>query len=100
MGKEAELEDSFKKEISTLLDRFSEKDTVGKQSLSHLLISDPKAFGSAAVTVLAKGEVSPGSRYLVHLLMKGKMLPAILLDARTVELPEALAALKAVNASG
>jgi hypothetical protein len=100
MAKEAALEDSFTQEITTLLESFSEKDTVGKQSLSQLLISDPRAFGASAVEVLAKSQVSPGSRYLVHLLMKGKMLPAILLDPRTVHEREALAALLAVNATG
>jgi hypothetical protein len=100
MAKEAALEDSFTQEIAKLLETYSEKDTVGKQSLSQLLVSDPKAFGTSAIEVLSKSQVSPGSRYLVHLLMKGKMLPAILLDPRTVGLREALAALLSVNAIG
>jgi hypothetical protein len=99
MAKEAALEDSFTQEIAKLLESFSEKDTIGKQSLSQLLVSDPKAFGTSAVDALAKCEVSPGSRYLVHLLMKGKMLPAILLELRT-QGPRALAALHAVAATG
>lgn len=100
MAKDAALEDSLTKELAKLLESYSEKDTVGKQSLSQLLVSDPKAFGASAVEVLAKSQGSPGSRYLVHLLMKGKMLPAILLDPRTAGLREALAALLAVNAIG
>lgn len=100
MGKEAALEDSFTQEIAKLLESFSEKDTVGKQSLSQLLISDPRAFGTSAIEVLANSQVSAGSRYLVHLLMKGKMLPAILLDHRSVGLQKALGALNAVNGTG
>ncbi len=100
MGKEAALEDSFTQEMATLLESFSEKDTVGKQSLSQLLISDPKAFGTSAIEVLAKCQVSSGSRYLVHLLMKAKMLPAILLDPRTAGLREAMAAIQTVNTTG
>jgi hypothetical protein len=100
MANEAALEDSFTQEIAKLLESFSEKDTVGKQSLSQLLVSDPKAFGASAIEVLAKCQVSPGSRYLVHLLMKGKMLPAILLDPRTVGLRQSMAAIQAVNTTG
>jgi hypothetical protein len=100
MAKEPSLEDSFAQEIAKLLESFSEKDTVGKQSLSQLLVSDPKAFGTSAIEVLAKCPVSPGSRYVVHLLMKAKMLPAILLDPRTVGLREAMAAIQAVNTTG
>src|SRR5579871_320058 len=100
MGKEEPLEDSFTQEIAKHLESFSEKDTVGKQSLSQLLISDPKTFGTSAIEVLAKCKVSAGSRYLVHLLMRGKMLPAILLDPRAVGLQKSLAAIQAVNDTG
>jgi HEAT repeats len=100
MVKEVGLDESFTQDIGALLESFSEKDTVGKQSLSQLLASDPRVFGSSATKVLAKSQPSPGVRYLVHLLMKGKMLPATLLDARIGELKEALAALQVVAASG
>jgi len=100
MVKEVGLDESFTQDIGALLESFSEKDTVGKQSLSQLLASDPRTFGSSATKVLAKSQPSPGVRYLVHLLMKGKMLPASLLDPRVVDLKEALAALQVVAASG
>jgi len=100
MVKEVGLEDSLAQDIAALLESFSEKDTIGQQSLSQLLVSDPRAFGCSATKVLAKSEPSPGIRYLVHLLMKGKMLPATLLDLRIADQKEALAALQAVAASG
>jgi HEAT repeat protein len=100
MGKEVGLDDSFTEDIATLLESFSEKDTVGKQSLSQLLISDPRTFGASAIAVLAKSQPSAGARYLVHLLMKGKLLPSSLLDARIAEVREARAALQAVAANG
>ena len=100
MGKEVGLDDTFTQDIAALLESFSEKDTAGKQSLSQLLISDPRAFGVSAVAVLAKSQPSAGARYLVHLLMKGKLLPASLLDARIAEVRVARAALQAVSANG
>jgi HEAT repeat protein len=100
MVKEVALDDSFTQDITALLESFSEKDTVGKQSLSQLLVSDPRTFGVSATRVLATSQPSPGVRYLVHLLMKGKMLPATLLDLKTADLKEALGALQAVAASG
>jgi hypothetical protein len=100
MGKEVGLDDSFTQDIAALLESFSERDTAGKQSLSQLLISDPRAFGASAVAVLAKSQPSAGLRYLVHLLMKGKLLPASLLDPRIAEPREALTALQAVAANG
>jgi hypothetical protein len=99
MVKEIGLNESFAQDIAALLQSFTEKDTAGKQSLSQLFVSDPRAFAAAATVVLAKSQPSPGSRYLVHLLMKGKMLPASLLDPRT-DTRAALAALQAVTSNG
>ncbi|HEV8042488.1 MAG TPA: HEAT repeat domain-containing protein [Bryobacteraceae bacterium] len=100
MLKEVGLDDSFTQDIVALLASFSERDTVGKQSLSQLLVSDPRAFGASAIVVLAKSQPSPGVRFLVHLLMKGKLLPAGLLDLRMTDTRQALAALQAVAANG
>ena len=100
MGKEVGLDDSFTQDIAALLESFSEKDTAGKQSLSQLLVSDPRVFGASAVAVLAKSQPSAGARYLVQLLMKGKLLPATLLDPRIAEPREARTALQAVAANG
>src|SRR5271165_3410789 len=100
MPKELELDESFTQEIAALLESFSEKDPSGKQSLSQLLVSDPRAFAASAVELLAKSQASPGTRCLVHLLMKGKMLPATLLDLRMAGLKQSLAALQAVTANG
>jgi len=100
MVKEVGLDDSFTQDIAALLASFSERDTAGKQSLSQLLVSDPRAFGASAIAVLAKSQPSPGVRFLVHLLMKGKLLPAGLLDVRMADTRQALAALQAVAANG
>jgi len=100
MVKEVGLGDSFTQDITVLLASFSERDTAGKQSLSQLLVSDPRAFGASAIAVLAKSQPSPGVRYLVHLLMKGKLLPSSLLDLRVADTRQALGALHAVTANG
>ncbi len=100
MVKAPGLSESFTQDITALLDSFSEKDTAGKQSLSQLFVSDPRAFAASATAVLAKSQPTAGTRYLVHLLMKGKMLPASLLDPRVADTRAALAALQAVMANG
>jgi hypothetical protein len=100
MAKELGLAESFTQDIAALVESFSEKDTVGKQSLSQLFVSDPRTFGASAVSVLAKSTPSAGTRYLVFLLMKGKMLPASLLDPRVADVEEAVAALQAVVETG
>jgi hypothetical protein len=100
MDKEVGLEESYAQDINQLLETFSEKDTIGKQSLSQLFVSDPRAFGSSAIKVLAKSQPSPGIRFLVQLLMKGRLLPSSLLDPRIAEVPEAVAALQAVALNG
>lgn len=100
MPKESRLEESFTHDIAVLLESYSEKDTVGKQSLSQLLLSDPRAFGASAVTVLAKSQPSPGARFLVHLLMKGKLLPACLLDPHIASVPDAVMALTRATENG
>jgi HEAT repeat protein len=100
MVKEIGLNESFAHDITALLESFSEKDTAGKQSLSQLFVSDPRTFAASATAVLAKSQPSPGCRYLVHLLMKGKMLPASLLDLRATDARVALGALQAVTANG
>jgi len=100
MVKEVGLDDSFTQDIAALVASFSERDTAGKQSLSQLLISNPRGFGASAIAVLAKSQSSPGVRFLVHLLMKGKLLPANLLDVRMADTRQALAALQAVTANG
>src|SRR5580693_1119988 len=100
MVKEVGPSESFAQDIAALLESFSEKDTAGKQSLSQLFVSDPRTFAASATAVLAKSQPSPGCRYLVHLLMKGKMLPASLLDLRATDARVALGALQAVTANG
>jgi len=44
MDKEVGLEESYAQDINQLLETFSEKDTIGKQSLSQLFVSAPRAF--------------------------------------------------------
>ena len=100
MVKEVGPSESFAQDIAALLESFSEQDTAGKQSLSQLFVSDPRAFAASAIAVLASSQPSPGVRYLVQLLMKGKMLPASLLHPRGTDARVALAALQAITANG
>ncbi len=72
MPKELILEETYAEDIAKLIASFSEKDTVGKQSLTQLQTADPRAFAFAAVRVLGQTERSPGSRCVVHLLEQGK----------------------------
>jgi HEAT repeat protein len=100
MTKSLGINESLTKDIAAVLESFSEKDQSGKQSLSQLLASNPRNFTAAAISVLAKCQASPGSRYLVHLLTKEKMLPAGLLDVRSTDLQGAVAAVRAVAEAG
>src|SRR5580704_15907727 len=100
MVKEVGPSESFAQDIAALLESFSEQDTAGKQSLSQSFVSDPRAFAASAIAVLASSQPSPGVRYLVQLLMKGKMLPASLLHPRGTDARVALAALQAITANG
>jgi HEAT repeat protein len=94
------LLESYVKDISTLVESFSEKDTIGKQSLVQLLTSDATAFCAAGIRVLANGKASPGARFLVFLLTKEKLLTAGLLDEGTCTLKDAVAAAKVIDDMG
>lgn len=80
MKAETGLAGCFAGEIAQILASFSERDPAGKQSLQQLLISDRDAFSRAGILVLAGAPKSPGTRYLVHLLAKEKLLAAPLVD--------------------
>jgi len=94
------LLESYTKDISELVESFSEKDTVGKQSLLQLLTSDAAAFCTASIRVLATAQASAGGRFLVYLLTKEKLLTASLLDEGTCSLKDAIAAAKAIDDLG
>jgi hypothetical protein len=98
MPSEAPAE-TFARDLTRLLDSFSETDPAAKQALTQLQMRDPRAFAVAAVRILGQTKTSPGSRYLVHLLVKEKMLPSSLLDERIAE-PLALASLRTVTECG
>jgi HEAT repeat protein len=100
MTKEAGLGDTLTQGISTLLESFSGDVASARQGLSQMLATDPRGFGSAALQALAIAEPSAGTRYLVQLLAKEKLLPAGLLDSNALTLEEAVAILQAVTSSG
>ncbi len=91
---------SFTQDITVLVESFSEKDPAGKQSLVQLLNSDASAFCAAAIRVLSNGKVSSGSRFLVYLLTKEKLLTTALLDPNLSSLKEAVAAAKTIEELG
>src|SRR5579864_3236459 len=94
------LLESYAKDISSLLESFSEKDTVGKQSLLQLLTSDAPAFCAAGIRVLAHAQDSPGARFLIYLLQKEKLLTAGLLDPGTCSLKDATSAARVIDGLG
>ena len=94
------LLESYTKDISVLVESFNEKDTVGKQSLVQLLTSDAPAFCAAGIRVLANAKISAGTRFLIFLLTKAKLLTAGLLDEGTCSLKDAVAAAKAIDEMG
>lgn len=100
MTKVAESKGSIAQDLSALLESFSEKDPGGKQAMKQLLASDARNFGTAGIRLLPKCIPSPGSRYLVHLLIKEKLLPSGLLDPRSITLEEASATLRSVTEHG
>jgi hypothetical protein len=55
-------------------DSFVQESTTDKASLQRMLESAPEEFCRAAVNLLAGAEPSTGYRYLVHLLLKHKLL--------------------------
>src|SRR5579864_2326653 len=97
---EPSLLESYAKDISSLVESFSEKDPAGKQSLVQLLTSDARAFCAAGIHVLANAKASPGARFLMYLLTKEKLLTAGLLDEGTCSLKDAVAAAKTVDEMG
>ena len=92
--------ESYLKDISALVESFSEKDTAGKQSLVQLLTSDAQAFCSAAIRVLATTKPSAGARFLTYLLTKEKLLTTGLLDEGACSLKDAVAAAKTIDEMG
>src|ERR1700693_1752459 len=94
------LLESYAKDISALVESFSEKDTVGKQSLVQLLASDAHVFSAASIRVLANAEASAGARFLTYLLTKEKLLTAGLRDPDTCSLKDAVAAVRAIGDMG
>jgi len=94
------LLESYAKDISALVESFSEKDTVGKQSLVQLLASDAHVFSAASIRVLANAEASAGARFLTYLLTKEKLLTAGLRDPDTCSLKDAVAAVRAIGDIG
>lgn len=97
---EPDLLESYTKDISGLVESFSDKDTIGKQSLVQLLTSDAAAFCAAGIRVLANAKGSAGARFLMFLLTKEKLLTAGLLDNGTCSLKDAIAAAKAIDEMG
>jgi HEAT repeat protein len=100
MPSEPTLLESYTQDIAGLVESFSEKDPAGKQSLIQLLTSDSQAFCSAAVRVLSNGKVSQGSRFLVFLLTKEKLLTSALLDPNASSIRDAAAAAKTIEELG
>jgi hypothetical protein len=94
------LLESYEKDICALVASFSEKDTVGKQSLMQLLTSDARAFAMAGIRVLANAKPSPGARFLMYLLIKEKLLTPGLLDPGTSSLKDAIAAVTSIDQMG
>jgi hypothetical protein len=94
------LLESYAKDISALLESFSEKDPAGKQALVQLLTSDAHVFSAASIRVLANAEASPGARFLMYLLTKEKLLTAGLRDPDTCSLKDAVAAVRAIGDMG
>jgi HEAT repeats len=90
----------FAQDVSALLESFSEREKAQKQSLQQMLIADPLTFSLASVMALAKGEVSPGSRYLVHLLRKENLLMPVLIDPAASRTEDAMAVVRLLAASG
>lgn len=96
---QALTKESLAERLAALVESFSERDPGGKQLMAQLLASDPKSFGTAASGLLPKCVQSPGSRYLVHLLIKEKLVPSVLMDT-AIETEDATAALRAVAEHG
>lgn len=97
---EPELLESYAKDISALVETFSEKDPAGKQSLVQLLTSDAQAFCAASIKVLANVKDSAGARFLMYLLTKEKLLTAGLLDASVCSLKDAVSATRSIDEMG
>ena len=97
---EPELLESYTKDISALVEAFSEKDPAGKQSLVQLLTSDAQAFCAASIKVLANVKDSAGARFLMYLLTKEKLLTAGLLDAGVCSLKDAISATRSIDEMG
>ena len=94
------LLESYAKDIAALVERFSEKDSSGKQSLVQLLTSDAQAFCAASIKVLASVQDSAGARFLMYLLTKEKLLTAGLLDPGTCSLKDAVSAARSIDGMG
>ena len=100
MPLEADLLESYAQDLASLAESITEKDLAGKQSMLQLLTGDVSVFCAAGIRVLARSKPSPGSRLLVHLLTKEKLLTASLLDPDICSEDEAAAASRAVEAIG
>ena len=94
------LSDRLLEDIALLVECYSEKEAFGRQSLMKLLVSDPLAFRAASVRLLATAPPSPGTRYLLHLLSREKLLISGLLDTAACRLDEAIPATRAALEAG
>src|SRR5437016_1295704 len=97
---EPALLESYAKDICSLVESFSEKDPAGKQSLVQLLTSDAPAFCAAGIRVLASAKESPGTRFLIYLMTKEKLLTAGLLDPGTSTIKDATSAARVIDEMG
>jgi HEAT repeat protein len=98
--KETGAQECSAEDILALVEAFSVKDATAKTSLAQLVESHPLAFCAAAIRVLADAPPSPGTNYLVHLLTKGRLLTASLLDPSICSVKDAAGAARAVAEAG
>lgn len=78
--KKAESLGEFAAELKRAVELFTADESAAKQLLNSLAASNPALFFAAAIRVVAGGEPSEGSRYLLLILAKDRRLSAGLLD--------------------
>ncbi len=100
MPSEPGLLESYKRDIAAFVESFSEADSAAKQSLVQLLRSDARTFCAASIRLLGEATDSAGTRFLLYVLTKGRMLTAGLLDPDTCDLKDAIAAVSAMDRMG